>query len=78
MMGKIKFRAWIKKEMAGNGGLDNFVVCHSDGSLEYTGEEELEKFISENIVNIRELKEGDYRWRICNINNGEVILVDVV
>ena len=51
-MGKIKFRAWIKKEMAGNGGLDNFVICHSDGSLEYTGEEELEKFISENIVNI--------------------------
>ena len=75
---KLKFLTWIKKEMAENGGLDNVVICHSDGSLEYTGEEELEKFISENIVNIRELKEGDYRWRICNINNGEVILVDVV
>ena len=46
---KLKFLTWIKKEMAENGGLDNFVICHSDGSLEYTGEEELEKFISENI-----------------------------
>lgn len=79
MMGKkLKFLAWIKKEVLNSGGLDNFVICHSDGSLEYTGKEELENFISENIVNIRELKEGDYRWRICNIATGEVILVDVV
>ena len=75
---KLKFLSWIKKEMAGNGGLDNFVMCNSDGIVKYVGQEELEKFISRTIVDIRELKDCDYRWRICDMATGEVILVDII
>lgn len=75
---KLKFLSWIRKEILNSGGLDNFVMCNSDGIVKYVGKDELEKFISENIVEVRELKEGDYRWRINNIATGEVILVDVI
>ena len=77
-MSKLCFKAWIKKEILNNGGIDNFIRCLSDGNIEYVGYEEILEYISSNIVEIRESKESGYDWIITNINTGEKILIGVV
>ena len=77
-MSKLCFKAWIKKEILNNGGVDNFVKCLSDGTIEYIGADEILKYISTNIVQIREYKSNDYDWIITNISTGEKILIRIV
>ena len=77
-MSKLCFKAWIKKEILNNGGVDNFVKCLSDGTIEYIGSDEILKYISTNIVQIREYKSNDYDWIITNVDTGEKILIGVV
>ena len=70
-MSKLCFKAWIKKEILNNGGVDNFVKCSGNGIIEYVGSDEILKYISTNIVQIREYKSNDYDWIITNIGTGE-------
>lgn len=77
-MSKLCFKAWIKKEILNNGGIDNFVKCSGDGVIEYVGADEILKYISSNIVEIREYKSSDYDWIITNISTGEKILIGIV
>ena len=77
-MSKLCFKAWIKKETLNNGGVDNFVKCLSDGTIEYIGADEILEYISNSIVEIRESKGSGYDWIITNVNTGEKILIGVV
>ena len=77
-MSKLCFKAWIKKEILNNGEVDNFVKCLSDGTIEYIGADEILKYISSNIVEIRESKGSGYDWIITNISTGEKVLIGVV
>ena len=77
-MSKLCFKAWIKKEILNSGGADNFVRCLSDGTIEYIGADEILKYISNNIVEIREDKGGEYDWIITNIGTGEKILIGIL
>lgn len=77
-MSKLCFKAWIKKEILNSGGLDNFVRCLSDGTIEYIGSDEIMNYISNNIVEIREYKSSDYDWIITNISTGEKVLIGIV
>ena len=77
-MSKLWFKAWIKKEILNNGGVDNFVKCSGNGIIEYVGSDEILKYISTNIVQIREYKSNDYDWIITNIGTGEKILIGIV
>lgn len=77
-MSKLCFKAWIKKEILNNGGIDNFVKCSGDGAIEYVGADEILKYISSNIVEIREYKSSDYDWIITNISTGEKVLIGIV
>ena len=77
-MSKLCFKAWIKKEILNNGGVDNFIKCLSDGTIEYIGADEILKYISTNIVQIREYKSNDYDWIITNISTGEKILIGIL
>ena len=77
-MSKLCFKAWIKKEILNNGGVDNFVKCSGNGTIEYIGYEEILKYISNNIVEIRKDKVNGYDWIITNVNTGEKILIGIV
>ena len=77
-MSKLSFKAWIKKEILNNGGIDNFVKCSGDGSIEYVGADEILKYISSNIVEVREYKSSDYDWIITNVSTGEKVLIGIV
>ena len=77
-MSKLCFKAWIKKEILNNGGVDNFVKCFENGTIEYVGYEEILKYISNNIVEIRENKGEEYDWIITNIGTGEKILIGIL
>ena len=77
-MSKLCFKAWIKKEILNNGGVDNFVKCSGNGIIEYVGSDEILKYISTNIVQIREYKSSDYDWIITNTSTGEKILIGIV
>ena len=77
-MSKLSFKAWIKKEILNNGGVDNFVKCSGDGIIQYIGADEILKYISNNIVEIRENKSSDYDWIVTNVDTGEKILIGVV
>ena len=77
-MSKLCFKAWIKKEILNNAGVDNFVKCSGNGIIEYVGSDEILKYISTNIVQIREYKSNDYDWIITNISTGEKILIGIV
>ena len=77
-MSKLCFKAWIKKEILNNGGVDNFVKCSGNGIIEYVGSDEILKYISTNIVQIREYKSNDYDWIITNISTREKILIGIV
>ena len=46
-MSKLCFKAWIKKEILNNGGVDNFIKCLSDGTIEYIGADEIMKYIND-------------------------------
>ena len=72
------FKAWIKKEILNNGGVDNFIKCLSDGTIEYIGSDEIMKYIGNNIVEIREDKGGEYDWIITNISTGEKVLIGIL
>lgn len=77
-MSKLSFKAWIKKEILNNGGMDNFVKCSGDGIIQYVGADEIMKYISSNIVEIREYKSSDYDWIITNVSSGEKVLIGIV
>ena len=77
-MSKLSFKAWIKKEALNNGGADNFVWCLDNGIIEYVGSDEIMKYISSNIVEIREDKGGEYDWIITNISTGEKVLIGIL
>lgn len=77
-MSKLSFIAWVKKEILNNGGIDNFVKCFDNGTIEYVGYEEILKYISNNIVEIREEKGGEYDWIITNVDTGEKVLIGIV
>ena len=77
-MSKLCFKAWIKKEILNNGGVDNFIKCLSDGTIEYIGSDEIMKYISSNIVEIREDKSNEYDWIITNISTGEKVLIGIL
>ena len=77
-MSKLCFKAWIKKEILNNGGADNFIKCSGNGIIEYVGSDEILKYISTNIVQIREYKSNDYDWIITNINTGEKVLIGIL
>ena len=77
-MSKLCFKAWIKKEILNNGGADNFVKCSGNGIIEYVGSDEILKYISTNIVQIREYKSNDYDWIITNISTGEKVLIGIL
>ena len=77
-MSKLCFKAWIKKEILNNGGAENFIKCSGNGTIEYIGSDEIMKYISTNIVQIREYKSNDYDWIITNISTGEKILIGIV
>ena len=47
-MSKLCFKAWIKKEILNNGGIDNFIKCLSDGTIEYIGSDEIMNYILED------------------------------
>lgn len=76
-MSKLCFKAWIKKEILNN-GVDNFIKCLSDGTIEYIGSDEIMKYIGNNIVEIREDKGGEYDWIITNISTGEKVLIGIL
>ena len=46
-MSKLCFKAWIKKEILNNGGVDNFVKCSGNGTIEYVGSDEIMKYIND-------------------------------
>ena len=77
-MSKLCFKAWIKKEILNNGGVDNFVKCSGNGIIEYVGSDEILKYISTNIVQLREYKSNDYDWIITNISTGEKVLIGII
>lgn len=77
-MSKLSFIAWIKKEILNNGGVDNFVKCLSNGTIEYVGSDEILKYISNNIVEIRKDKGEEYDWIITNVSTGEKILIGIL
>ena len=77
-MSKLSFKAWIKRDILNNGGVDNFVKCSGDGIIQYVGADEIMEYISNNIVEIREYKSNDYDWIITNVDTGEKILIGVV
>lgn len=77
-MSKLCFKAWIKKEILSSGGIDNFVKCSGDGIIQYVGADEILKYISSNIVEIRKDKNNDYDWIITNISTGEKILIGMI
>ena len=77
-MSKLCFKAWIKKEILNNGGVDNFIWCLENGVIEYIGSDEILEYISSNIVEIRESKESGYDWIITNVDTGEKILIGVI
>ena len=77
-MSKLCFKAWIKKEVLNNGGVDNFIWCLDNGRIEYIGSDEILEYISNNIVEIRENKGDGYDWIITNVDTGEKILIGVV
>ena len=77
-MSKLCFKAWIKKEILNNGGVDNFIKCSGNGIIEYVGSDEILKYISTNIVQIREYKSNDYDWIITNISTGEKVLIGII
>ena len=77
-MSKLCFKAWVKKEILNNGVVDNFVWCFDNGNIEYVGYEEILKYISSNIVEIRESKESGYDWIITNVDTGEKILIGIL
>ena len=77
-MSKLSFKAWIKREILNNGGIDNFVKCSGDGIIEYIGADEIMNYIGSNIVEIREYKSNDYDWIITNISTGEKILIGMI
>ena len=78
IMSKLCFKAWIKKEILNNGGVDNFVWCLENGVIEYIGADEILEYISNSIVEIRESKGNGYDWIITNVDTGEKILIGVV
>ena len=77
-MSKLSFIAWIKKEILNNGGVDNFIKCSGNGTIEYIGSDEIMKYISNNIVEIRKDKGEEYDWIITNISTGEKVLIGIL
>lgn len=77
-MSKLCFKAWMKKEILNNGGVDNFIKCSSDGTIEYIESEEILNYISSNMVKIRESKDDEYNWIITNIDTGEKVLIGIM
>ena len=77
-MSKLCFKAWMKKEILNNGGVDNFIKCSSDGTIEYIESEEILNYISSNMVEIRKSKEDGYNWIITNIDTGEKVLIGIM
>ena len=77
-MSKLSFKAWVKKEILNNGGVDNFVKCFENGTIEYVGYEEILKYISNNMVEIRKDKVNGYDWIITNVSTGEKILIGIL
>ena len=76
-MSKLCFKAWIKKEILNN-GVDNFIKCSGNGTIEYIGADEILKYIGNNIVEIREDKGDGYDWIITNISTGEKVLIGIL
>ena len=77
-MSNLFFKSWIKNEILNNVLVDNFVKCLSDGTIEYIGSDEIMNYISNNIVEIREDKGGEYDWIITNISTGEKVLIGMI
>ena len=77
-MSKLCFKAWIKKEILNNGGVDNFIWCLENGVVEDIGCGEILEYMSNSIVEIRESKGNGYDWIITNIGTGEKILIRIL